>query len=130
MNESSIEDGIVIQIRNNENDQWKSSRTPLFFSCVALMELSGGQKSLLSISLILAQIRRNPFCVYIFDEAKTVFEDDGVDRRGPRRGEHEPDRVADQRRNSHTGDPGPEHLASRSLLRGSRDRHQGRYFSW
>ena len=34
------------------------------------MELSGGQKSLLSISLILAQVRYNPFCLYIFDEAR------------------------------------------------------------
>lgn len=48
------------------------------------MELSGGQKSLLSISLILAQVRYNPFCLYIFDEARALEGVHGTDRRGPR----------------------------------------------
>ena len=35
-----------------------------------LMELSGGQKALLSIALILAQVESNPFSLYIFDEVR------------------------------------------------------------
>lgn len=34
----------------------------------ALTELSGGQKSLVSIALVLAQVSYNPYSVYIFDE--------------------------------------------------------------
>lgn len=35
---------------------------------VALLELSGGQKSLVSIALVLSQVVYHPFPLYIFDE--------------------------------------------------------------
>ena len=39
----------------------------------ALTELSGGQKSLVSIALVLAQVSYNPYSVYIFDEVITII---------------------------------------------------------
>ena len=39
----------------------------------ALTELSGGQKSLVSIALVLAQVSYNPYSVYIFDEVITTL---------------------------------------------------------
>ena len=38
--------------------------------CSALVELSGGQKSLVSIALVLAQVMYHPFPLYIFDEVE------------------------------------------------------------
>jgi structural maintenance of chromosome 2 len=62
MNENDLTQGL--QIRVAFNNQWKDS----------LDELSGGQRSLVALSLILAMLKCNPAPIYILDEVDAALD--------------------------------------------------------
>ena len=94
------------------------------------MELSGGQKSLVAIALVLAQVMYHPFPLYIFDEVGTMKGWE-VDRRGAGRRKHGASGGSDQRRDGEAEHPSAEHLAPRVVPRerGNADPHQTRVMS-
>ena len=57
---SEFEDGAGLEVRVAFGDVWKES----------LSELSGGQRSLLALSLILAMLLFKPAPIYILDEVR------------------------------------------------------------